>query len=222
MKEVSISKIDKIIKNAALPATTEIILHAGEDEIPVTVTLRLSVAERTDMVNEIADMIFPIGRDAIYIPSFEEAAQVYAFFNHFTNIRIGAGSQKLLDLNAATGLVDRVNTMTGGLVATVFEEANKLIEYRKECAAHSKDTMDAMQDLISAVNGIVQAVTQDSNIPLDDVLNAVSRISEVDKDEFVRAVARNRAEQSEVSSVINQPSTKASETIELVSSELKG
>ena len=222
MKEVSISKIDKIIKNAALPATTEIILHAGEDEIPVSVTLRLSVAERTDMVNEIADMVFPIGRDAIYIPSFEEAAQVYAFFNHFTNIRIGAGSQKLLDLNDATGLVDRVNTMTGGLVATVFVEANKLIEYRKECAAHSKDTMDAMQDLISAVNNIVQAVTQDSNIPLDDVLNAVSRISEVDKDEFVRAVARNRAEQSEVSSVINQPSTKASETIELVSSELKG
>lgn len=222
MKEVSISKIDKIIKNAALPATTKIILHAGEDEIPVSVTLRLSVAARTDMVNEIADMVFPIGRDAIYIPSFEEAAQVYAFFNHFTNIRIGAGSQKLLDLNDATGLVDRVNTMTGGLVATVFEEANKLIEYRKECAAHSKDTMDAMQDLISAVNGIVQAVTQDSNIPLDDVLNAVSRISEVDKDEFVRAVARNRAEQSEVSSVINQPSTKASETIELVSSELKG
>lgn len=222
MKEVSISKIDKIIKNAALPVTTEIILHAGEDEIPVSVKLRLSVAERTDMVNEIADMVFPIGRDAIYIPSFEEAAQVYAFFNHFTNIRIGAGSQKLLDLNDATGLVDRVNTMTGGLVATVFEEANKLIEYRKECVAHSKDTMDAMQDLISAVNGIVQAVTQDSNIPLDDVLNAASRISEVDKDEFVRAVARNRAEQSEVSSVINQPSTKASETIELVSSELKG
>ena len=153
MKEVSISKIDKIIKNAALPATTEIILHAGEDEIPVSVTLRLSVAERTDMVNEIADMVFPIGRDAIYIPSFEEAAQVYAFFNHFTNIRIGAGSQKLLDLNDATGLVDRVNTMTGGLVATVFEEANKLIEYRKECAAHSKDTMDAMQDLISAARG---------------------------------------------------------------------
>ena len=222
MKEVSISKIDKIIKNAALPATTEIILHAGEDEIPVSVTLRLSVAERTDMVNEIADMVFPIGRDAIYIPSFEEAAQVYAFFNHFTNIRIGAGSQKLLDLNDATGLVDRVNTMTGGLVATVFEEANKLIEYRKECAAHSKDTMDAMQDLISAVNGIVQAVTQDSNIPLDDVLNAVSMISEGDKDELVRAVVRNRAEQSERAPVINQPIPKTSEAIELVSSELKG
>lgn len=221
MKEVSISKIDKIIKDAALPATAEIVLHAGDEEIPVTVTLRLSVAERTDMVNEIADMVFPVGRDAIYIPSFEEAAQVYAFFNHFTNIRIAAGSQKLLDLNAATGLVERVNTMSGGLVTSVFDEANKLIEYRKECAAHSKDTMDALQDLISAVSGLVHVATQDNNIPLDDVLEAVSRISEVDKDEFVEAVARNRAKKSEEANT-GTPVPKSSNVIELVTSDLKG
>lgn len=221
MKEVSISKIDKIIKNAALPATAEIVLHAGDEEIPVTVTLRLSVAERTDMVNEIADMVFPVGRDAIYIPSFEEAARVYAFFNHFTNIRIAAGSQKLLDLNAATGLVERVNTMSGGLVTSVFDEANKLIEYRKECAAHSKDTMDALQDLISAVSGLVHVATQDNNIPLDDVLEAVSRISEVDKDEFVEAVARNRAKKSEEANT-GTPVPKSSNVIELVTSDLKG
>lgn len=221
MKEVSISKIDKIIKNAALPATAEIVLHAGDEEIPVTVTLRLSVAERTDMINEIADMVFPVGRDAIYIPSFEEAARVYAFFNHFTNIRIAAGSQKLLDLNAATGLVERVNTMSGGLVTSVFDEANKLIEYRKECAAHSKDTMDALQDLISAVSGLVHVATQDNNIPLDDVLEAVSRISEVDKDEFVEAVARNRAKKSEEANT-GTPVPKSSNVIELVTSDLKG
>ena len=221
MKEVPISKIDKIIKNAALPATAEIVLHAGDEEIPVTVTLRLSVAERTDMVNEIADMVFPVGRDAIYIPSFEEAARVYAFFNHFTNIRIAAGSQKLLDLNAATGLVERVNTMSGGLVTSVFDEANKLIEYRKECAAHSKDTMDALQDLISAVRGLVHVATQDNNIPLDDVLEAVSRISEVDKDEFVEAVARNRAKKSEEANT-GTPVPKSSNVIELVTSDLKG
>lgn len=221
MKEVSISKIDKIIKDAALPATAEIVLHAGDEEIPVTVTLRLSVAERTDMVNEIADMVFPVGRDAIYIPSFEEAARVYAFFNHFTNIRIAAGSQKLLDLNAATGLVERVNTMSGGLVTSVFDEANKLIEYRKECAAHSKDTMDALQDLISAVSGLVHVATQDNNIPLDDVLEAVSRISEVDKDEFVEAVARNRAKKSEEANT-GTPVPKSSNVIELVMSDLKG
>lgn len=221
MKEVSISKIDKIIKNAALPATAEIVLHAGDEEIPVTVTLRLSVAERTDMINEIADMVFPVGRDAIYIPSFEEAARVYAFFNHFTNIRIAAGSQKLLDLNAATGLVERVNTMSGGLVTSVFDEANKLIEYRKECAAHSKDTMDALQDLISAVSGLVHVATQDNNIQLDDVLEAVSRISEVDKDEFVEAVARNRAKKSEEANT-GTPVPKSSNVIELVTSDLKG
>lgn len=221
MKEVSISKIDKIIKDAALPAIAEIVLHSGDEEIPVTVTLHLSVAERTDMVNEIADMVFPVGRDAIYIPSFEEAARVYAFFNHFTNIRIAAGSQKLLDLNAATGLVERVNTMTSGLVAAVFEEADKLIEYRKECAAHSKDTMDIMQDLISAVSGIVQAATQDNNVPLDDVLEAVSRISEADKDEFVKAVVRNRAEKSG-DATANTPAPKSSGVIELVTSDLKG
>lgn len=221
MKEVSISKIDKIIKDAALPATAEIVLHAGDEEIPVTVTLRLSVAERTDMVNEIADMVFPVGRDAIYIPSFEEAARVYAFFNHFTNIRIAAGSQKLLDLNAATGLVERVNTMSGGLVTSVFDEANKLIEYRKECAAHSKDTMDALQDLISAVSGLVHVATQDNNIPLDDVLEAVSRISEVDKDEFVEAVARNRAKKSEEANT-GTSVPKSSNVIELVTSDLKG
>ncbi len=221
MKEVSISKIDKIIKDAALPATAEIVLHAGDEEIPVAVTLRLSVAERTDMVNEIADMVFPVGRDAIYIPSFEEAARVYAFFNHFTNIRIGAGSQKLLDLNAATGLVERVNTMSGGLVTSVFDEAKKLIEYRKECAAHSKDTMDALQDLISSVSGLVHVATQDNNIPLDDVLEAVSRISEVDKDEFVEAVARNRAKKSEEANT-GTPVPKSSNVIELVTSDLKG
>lgn len=221
MKEVSISKIDKIIKNAALPATAEIVLHAGDEEIPVTVTLRLSVAERTDMINEIADMVFPVGRDAIYIPSFEEAAQVYAFFNHFTNIRLSAGSQKLMDLNAATSLVECVNKMSGGLVTSVFDEANKLIEYRKECAAHSKDTMDAMQDLISAVNSLVHAATQDANVPLDDVLKAVAQISDVDKDELIKAVVRNRAKKSEESTA-GTSAPKSSGVIELVTSDLKG
>lgn len=59
MKEISFAKIDKVIKNAALPKTIMFQLDAGDEQIEVEVKTSLSLRERTDMAFEIADMIFP-------------------------------------------------------------------------------------------------------------------------------------------------------------------
>lgn len=196
MKEVSFAKIDKIIKATDVLKNAVVSLNAGDEVIDVEVKSFLTLKERTDMAFEIADMVFPDdGRDVSYIPSFVEYARAFTCFKYFTNLKIDTNVERVLAFERATAMTDRVRSISGAALSQIFAEADQIIEYRKQCAAHAKSTLDALQGLIDGIGSLLDAAQDDSRVPLEDIVQALQTAKNVDEESLSRGVLEFRKAQ---------------------------
>lgn len=189
MKEISFAKIDKVIKNAALPKTVTIQLDAGDEQIEVEVKTSLSLRERTDMAFEIADMIFPEGTDAVYMPMFAQYAQVFSIIKYYTNIKADTNVERVLAFERATHILDRVSAIADEEPIEIFADADNIVRYRKQCAMHSKYVFDKIGELISAD-------AADSTVPLEEIIAALGRVSDIDEEKLAGGVLQYRREEA--------------------------
>ena len=189
MKEISFAKIDKVIKNAALPKTTMFQLDAGDEQIEVEVKTSLSLRERTDMAFEIADMIFPEDADAVYMPTFEQYAQVFTVMKYYTNIKADTNVERVLAFERATHILERVSTLADEEPVEIFADADNIVRFRKQCAMYSKTVFDQLGQLLS-VNAADMAVS------LDEILAALGKASEIDEEKLARGVLQFRRDEA--------------------------
>ena len=189
MKEISFAKIDKVIKNAALPKTTMFQLDAGDEQIEVEVKTSLSLRERTDMAFEIADMIFPEDADAVYMPTFEQYAQVFTVMKYYTNIKADTNVERVLAFERATHILERVSTLADEEPVEIFADADNIVRFRQQCAMHSKKVFDQLGQLLS-VNAA------DTAASLDEILAALGKASEIDEERLARGVLQFRRDEA--------------------------
>lgn len=189
MKEISFAKIDKVIKNAALPKTTMFQLDAGDEQIEVEVKTSLSLRERTDMAFEIADMIFPEDVDAVYMPTFEQYAQVFTVMKYYTNIKADTNVERVLAFERATHILERVSTLADEEPVEIFADADNIVRFRQQCAMHSKKVFDQLGQLLS-VNAA------DTAVSLDEILAALGKASEIDEEKLARGVLQFRRDEA--------------------------
>lgn len=189
MKEISFAKIDKVIKNAALPKTTIFQLDAGDEQIEVEVKTSLSLRERTDMAFEIADMIFPEDADAVYMPTFEQYAQVFTVMKYYTNIKADTNVERVLAFERATHILERVSTLADEEPVEIFADADNIVRFRQQCAMHSKKVFDQLGQLLS-VNAA------DTAVSLDEILAALGKAAEIDEEKLARGVLQFRRDEA--------------------------
>ena len=189
MKEISFAKIDKVIKNAALPKTIMLQLDAGDEQIEVEVKTSLSLRERTDMAFEIADMIFPEDADAVYMPTFEQYAQVFTVMKYYTNIKADTNVERVLAFERATHILERVSTLADEEPVEIFADADNIVRFRQQCAMHSKKVFDQLGRLLS-VNAA------DTAVSLDEILAALGKASEIDEERLARGVLQFRRDEA--------------------------
>lgn len=189
MKEISFAKIDKVIKNAALPKTIMFQLDAGDEQIEVEVKTSLSLRERTDMAFEIADMIFPEDADAVYMPTFEQYAQVFTVMKYYTNIKADTNVERVLAFERATHILERVSTLADEEPVEIFADADNIVRFRQQCAMHSKKVFDQLGQLLS-VNAA------DTAVSLDEILAALGKASEIDEERLARGVLQFRRDEA--------------------------
>lgn len=189
MKEISFAKIDKVIKNAALPKTIMFQLDAGDEQIEVEVKTSLSLRERTDMAFEIADMIFPEDADAVYMPTFEQYAQVFTVMKYYTNIKADTNVERVLAFERATHILERVSTLADEEPVEIFADADNIVRFRQQCAMHSKKVFDQLGQLLS-VNAA------DTAVSLDEILAALGKASEIDEEKLARGVLQFRRDEA--------------------------
>ena len=198
MKEISFAKIDKVIKNAALPKTTMFQLDAGDEQIEVEVKTSLSLRERTDMAFEIADMIFPEDADAVYMPTFEQYAQVFTVMKYYTNIKADTNVERVLAFERATHILERVSTLADEEPVEIFADADNIVRFRQQCAMHSRKVFDQLGQLLS-VNAA------DTAVSLDEILAALGKASEIDEERLARGVLQFRREEAAAEAPAEQP-----------------
>lgn len=189
MKEISFAKIDKVIKNAALPKTTMFQLDVGDEQIEVEVKTSLSLRERTDMAFEIADMIFPEDADAVYMPTFEQYAQVFTVMKYYTNIKADTNVERVLAFERATHILERVSTLADEEPVEIFADADNIVRFRQQCAMHSKKVFNQLGQLLS-VNAA------DTAVSLDEILAALGKASEIDEEKLARGVLQFRRDEA--------------------------
>lgn len=189
MKEISFAKIDKVIKNAALPKTTMFQLDAGDEQIEVEVKTSLSLRERTDMAFEIADMIFPEDADAVYMPTFEQYAQVFTVMKYYTNIKADTNVERVLAFERATHILERVSTLADEEPVEIFADADNIVRFRQQCAMHSRKVFDQLGQMLS-VNAA------DTAVSLDEILAALGKASEIDEEKLARGVLQFRRDEA--------------------------
>lgn len=189
MKEISFAKIDKVIKNTALPKTTMFQLDAGDEQIEVEVKTSLSLRERTDMAFEIADMIFPEDADAVYMPTFEQYAQVFTVMKYYTNIKADTNVERVLAFERATHILERVSTLADEEPVEIFADADNIVRFRQQCAMHSRKVFDQLGQLLS-VNAA------DTAVSLDEILAALGKASEIDEEKLARGVLQFRRDEA--------------------------
>lgn len=206
MKEISFTKIDKIIKATTLPRNTTITLNAGDEAVEVEVKQVLTLQERTDMAFEIADIVFPEdGRAVSYIPSFLEYAHAFACFKYFTNLKEDTNVERVLAFERATAMVSRIQEVSLTPLGKIFDEANQIIEYRKQCAAHAKSTLDALQGLIDGIGSLLDAAQDDSRVPLEDIVQALQTAKNVDEESLSQGVLEFRKAQQSQTDLASAP-----------------
>lgn len=202
MKEISFTKIDKIIKATTLPRNTTITLNAGDEAVEVEVKQVLTLQERTDMAFEIADIVFPEdGRAVSYIPSFLEYAHAFACFKYFTNLKEDTNVERVLAFERATAMVSRIQEVSLTPLGKIFDEANQIIEYRKQCAAHSKAVMDELHSLLGTANAVFSSMHDDNRVPLEDIVQALQSVQDVDEESLSRGVLEFHKEQTQSEAV---------------------
>lgn len=189
MKEISFGKIDKIIKDSSLK-TRIVQIRVGDEEIEIEVKTSLSLKEKTDMAFEIADMIFPEGKGEMYIPTFERYAQTFTLMKYYTNLKVDTKVERVLAFARIVDLIGTVCAVTNDEPAEVFGAAENIIEYRKQCAIHSKAVFDTF-------GGMLSSDLSDSAVPLDDIVAAFERAAEIDEERLAGGVLEYRKASSE-------------------------
>lgn len=187
MKEISFNKIESIIRAADMPKTKMVSCEIGTEHIEFEVKTALTLQERTDMAFEIADMIFPEGNSALYIPSFEDYAHTFTVLKYYTNIKVSDNVERTLAFERAAHIVETVRNVTGDEPEKVFVDADNIIRHRKYCAAHSKSVFDRLGEMLDRA-------LSDANVPIDEVLRVLDKASGVDEENLAKGVLKFRSQ----------------------------
>ena len=139
--------------------TAELIVGSGDSQVIISVKKRLSLYERSDMVESIASMVWAQGDDdaVVFAPYLREFAYKFNIINYFTNINLPAKIDNVWEFIDGTDIVERVvDVVGGGYIEHIIREADEAIEYKK-AELMKRSRLDSVLD---ALLGVAKAADQ--------------------------------------------------------------
>lgn len=166
---------------------------SGENSIEVPVKGHLTLAERSDMVRFIVDMVF-IEDDGIveYHPEFKSFAVDYAIVTYFTDIVMPAEGDQAFEFLEKTNIAFHIaDTLPAGYVSSIITDAMDLIKWREE-DLHKRSKFDEIFERIYEIIKIIGEKTE--GVTMSDLLEFVQKNYPDFKDEFIQ-IARGTGEE---------------------------
>ena len=168
---------DSICKAIGVESEKEHILPFGEGEniVEVSVKPRLSLTERSSMIQDIVSMVFLEDQNGctIYRPEFKRFAFDYEIVNYFTDIAMPVDGNKAWEFLERTDIASLVReNVCNDCISLIIYEANEAIEYRKnEILKQSK--------LDKVINGFIDLFASIQNkaegFDLNQIINYVQK-----------------------------------------------
>lgn len=141
----------------------EIAFGEGDNEVRVGVKKRLTLSERSGMVQNIVKMVFR-GTDGeeVYAPYLRKIAYDYNILHYFTNVSLPLDVNKICEFIDNTDFVQTVVDAVGcDYVNDILRDANDLIEYNKDKLARRTKTDDFMDILVEFLKTMSNRTSDD-------------------------------------------------------------
>ena len=139
------------------------VITVGDDEnvIEVPVKNRLTIKERSGMVQDIASMMFAEDEDGneYYAPYLERFATEYSVMNYFTDIEMPSDMDKIWEFLDSTGVAKKIIGEMHHYITPIISEARELVEHKKQ-AIIKRSKLDTMFDGIMDVFRLIREKTE--------------------------------------------------------------
>ena len=192
-KGITIASIMKAM-NICDDNVTVITIGEGENLIELNIKKRLSLYERSDMVNSIASMVWAQDDDGLmqFAPYLRKFAYDFSIINYFTNISLPSNTEKIWEFVEKTNITNMIVDVIGqDYIGGIIREASELIEYRKsENLKHSK--FDGILNAVSNVMGSLDTATK--NIDMPKLLELVEKYAPGLKGQFEQMLQKSMDE----------------------------
>ena len=154
----------------------EIALGEGDNEVRVEVKKRLTLSERSGMVQDIVKMVFrDVDGEETYAPYLRKIAYDYNILHYFTNVTLPLDANKICEFVDNTDFVQTVMDAVGSYyVSDILRDANDLIEYKKDKLAR-RTKMDDFMDILVGFLKTMSDRTSDDKIG-EMLSEAVSKV----------------------------------------------
>lgn len=154
-KKITTAAIMKAVNNDDVHA---VVIGGGENSIEIPVKTRLSLADRSGMVRDIASMVFVSDENGNekYAPYLERFAREYSVMNYFTDIELPKSTDKIWEFLDTTRIADKILEIRHRYIIEIFAEAEAMIEYKKD-ATLRKSKLD---ELLSGVIDLVKIIRE--------------------------------------------------------------
>ena len=160
----------------------------GEAQVEIVVKTRLSIYERADMVNSIANMVWATDEEEndSFAPYLRKFAYEFNILNYFTNISLPDDMGKVWDFIDSTDIAcEVIDCVGGGYIENIIREADEAIEYRKQ----QKLSRSKLDSLIDSLGGVVKLISDKTkNLDMNGLLGMLQTFSPELKGELEKII----------------------------------
>lgn len=170
--------------------------HNGE-EIIVKVNRHISLNERVQMVAEIYNMVFDApettadGKPAksvgieIYHPELIDFAKRAAVITHFTDVSLPENMEDLSDLVLNTPIFDDVMEYVGQKVEFIFDEANEMINTRKQLILSNRN----FNAILDKINYVIDSLTEKfKDVDIKELQSVIGQFKNLNASQIINAI----------------------------------
>ena len=186
IKKIPAMKLMKVAE--LIPYTTTISVGTGDEKVDVVVKMRLPLAERGAMVNEIVDIVLMEEDGRVdYRPYVTQFAFKYAIVSHFTDVSMPDDGEKVWEFLEVTDLARVVSETVGNdYIDTIIHEAIEAIEYKKAELAKR----GALDEVLEAAAGLLGAFRDKvESLDATDLIGLAEQILPEFKGEIIKQMS---------------------------------
>lgn len=190
---VSISSVDKILKEYATEQYEYLDVKVGNSVVRIKVQKHLALPDEIACINGITEAVFVDGE---YHAELYEAAKVMHFVASYTNIKVECGIDRMYELKFGTNVIRDVLSMIDACQwGSICRAADAAIAYRVNSIQEKQkyDLETLSQKLSQSINLLSKMSSSFESVNPELVSQAMERLARVDEQKIIDIVAERQA-----------------------------
>lgn len=198
-KELSMTKLDRIIKSKSIEKTSTILYNIDGDTFEIEVKHTIPMTEMIELVNSIVDNLFVAGGNGelVYTPARFDLALAANLLKRYTNLKGELGEARLVAIVYGSSIMDDIKTKIG--VRQLNDIEKYVCQLRDSILASIRSAQEAkLNDMAAKLDLAIEAMNSMTNtfasVDQETMQSVIENLSRIEPSQLVKAVSENTAE----------------------------